>query len=31
MRHDQRRAAVAAYRERKAIAGVYAVVCLVSG
>jgi hypothetical protein len=31
MRHDQRKAAVAAYRERKAIAGIYAVVCLVSG
>src|SRR2546430_16612026 len=31
MKHEQRKAAVAAYRERKTAAGIYAVVCLGSG
>src|SRR4249920_801633 len=31
MKREQRKAAVAAYRERKATAGIYAVVCLGSG
>src|SRR6266566_5601443 len=31
MKHEQRKAAVTAYRERKTAAGIYAVVCLGSG
>jgi hypothetical protein len=31
MNREQRKAAVAAYRERKAVAGIYAVVCHASG
>ena len=31
MKQEQRKAAVAAYRERKAVAGIYAVVCHTSG
>ena len=31
MRHEDRKAAVAAYRERKVLAGIYLVRCLVTG
>ena len=31
MRHEDRRAAVAAYKERKVVAGIYLVRCLVTG
>lgn len=31
MRHEDRRAAVAAYKERKVVAGIYLVRCLASG